>query len=73
MNIITNNLKTTISIVLTIASSLYQLLADNAELFGIDNKVLMIISFTITAITLIFNGIKNGTGDTKLEKIISHF
>lgn len=73
MNWITKNWKTTASIVLTIATSLYQLLSDNATVFGIDNKVIMIIAFAISAVTIIVNGATNGTGETATSKFFSYF
>lgn len=73
MNWVKKNWKTTISIALTIATSLYQLLSDNAQVFGIDNKILMIIAFAISAITIIANGIQNGEGETATTRLFSWF
>tara|TARA_R110000772_G_scaffold55_12_gene372 strand:- start:451 stop:681 length:231 start_codon:yes stop_codon:yes gene_type:complete len=69
---IKENWKTTLSVIITILTSLYQVFVDNAEYLGIDNKYVMIASIIITAITAIFNGIKNGTGDTKMERVLSY-
>lgn len=73
MNILTKNWKTTISIIITTLTSLYQVFADNAEYLGIDNKYVMGASIVITAVTIIFNGINNGTGETNVERLLSHF
>ena len=69
---IKENWKTTLSVIITILTSLYQVFVDNAEYLGIDNKYVMIASIIITTITAIFNGIKNGTGDTKMERVLSY-
>tara|TARA_R110000772_G_scaffold17946_3_gene50061 strand:+ start:184880 stop:185113 length:234 start_codon:yes stop_codon:yes gene_type:complete len=71
--LVTDNLKTTISIVVSIITGLYQVLADNAEILGIPNKTIMIISFAITTITMIWNAISNGAGDTKVDRLFSYF
>lgn len=68
-----NNYKTVISVVLSVATSLYQILADNAEILGVDNKYVMIASIVITAITIIVNGINNGSGETKSDRLLSYF
>jgi hypothetical protein len=73
MNTITNNWKTITSVIITTLTSLYQVFAENAEYLGIDNKYVMGASILITAITVIFNGIKNGTGETNRKKLLSHF
>tara|TARA_R110000772_G_scaffold20466_5_gene56925 strand:- start:85891 stop:86121 length:231 start_codon:yes stop_codon:yes gene_type:complete len=69
---IKKNWKTTISVILTTITSLYQLFADNAEFLGIDNKYIMGASIVITAITIIINGINNGEGETKIKKLLSY-
>lgn len=72
MDIINKNWKTTIIIILSVITSLYQVLVDNAEFLGVDNRYIMIISLVITSITIIVNGIKNGTGETKINKLLSY-
>ena len=73
MNAIQKNWRTTLSVVITTLTSLYQLFADNAEFLGIDNRYVMAASIIITAITIIYNGINNGTGETRVKKLMSHF
>jgi|VirMetMinimDraft_7_1064189.scaffolds.fasta_scaffold15716_2 hypothetical protein len=72
MDKLKRNWKTTISVILTTITSLYQLFADNAEFLGIDNKYIMVASIIITAITIIVNGINNGEGETKTKRLLSY-
>jgi len=73
MDKIKNNWKTILSIIVSTLSSLYQVFADNAEFLGVDNRYVMGTSIVITAITIIVNGINNGTGETRIEKLMSYF
>ncbi len=52
------NPKLTLSIVMIIVTILFNTLSDNAELFNISGKTLMIISIIITAVSMIWKSLK---------------
>lgn len=52
------NPKLTVSMIITILTSLYSLLSDNAEILNIEAGTLAIISTIITAISIVWKALK---------------
>lgn len=61
METIKNNPLNTVLVIITVLTNIWNLLTENAELFGIGSKAISIGAIVLTAIKLVYDALKSNT------------